>query len=125
MPLVREIEKIDQYNDHMMAAGYDVRGENGMPGRRYFVRYKGDNSGNHTYHIHIYQSDNPLVKDYLLFRDYIRIDEISRKQYNDLKIKLSKQFYTQPLMYTNAKHELVSEIIDKARKYFSVGVKKT
>lgn len=125
MPLVRDIEKIDQYNDQMMAVGYDIRGERGMPGRRYFVRFKEDNSGNHTHHIHIYQADNPIVKDYLLFRDYIRIDEVSRKLYNDLKIKLSKQFYTQPLMYTNAKQKLVSEIIDKARKYFNIDVEET
>lgn len=70
----------------MKAAGYDVRGENGMPGRRYFVRFKNDNSGNHTHHIDIYQIDNPLTKDFLLFRDYIRIDETSRTQYNNLKI---------------------------------------
>lgn len=119
MPLVKNIQRIDQYNEKMKAAGYDVRGENGIPGRRYFVKFKDDNSGNHTHHVHIYQIDNPIAKDFIMFRDYIRIDETSRTQYNNLKIELSKQFYTEPLMYTNAKHELVMKIMEKARNYFN------
>lgn len=116
---VSDINEVDQYSDKMTAAGYDVRGEHGMPGRRYFVRFKNDNSGNHTHHIHIYQPDNQAAKDELLFRDYLRLNEIARKEYNDVKISLSKKHYTEPLAYTNGKTECVLGILEKARGYFN------
>ena len=35
---VRQIESVDAYNTVMITLGYDSRGENGIPGRRYFVK---------------------------------------------------------------------------------------
>jgi len=116
--LVKNIGEVDGYNDQMSAAGYDVRGEHGMPGRRYFVRFKNDNSGNHTHHIHVYQLDNQAAKDELLFRDYLRINESAKKEYNDLKIELSKKHYTEPLAYTDGKTECVLGILQRAREHF-------
>lgn len=120
MPLVQNIDEVDKFNEKMRQAGYDVRGEKGMPGRRYFVRFNSDNSGNHTHHIHFYQPDNQAAIDFLLFRDYIRVDEKARQEYGDLKLYLSKKFYKEPLAYTEGKTELVSKIMDKAKKYFEI-----
>lgn len=38
MPLVRDITKVEAYNDAMIAIGYEPKGENGLPGRRYFQK---------------------------------------------------------------------------------------
>ncbi|MCL2519207.1 MAG: GrpB family protein, partial [Oscillospiraceae bacterium] len=94
MVLVANINEIDLYNERMSAAGYSVRGENGIPSRRYFVRLNGDNQ---THHIHVYQPDNAHVRDEVFFRDYLRANESARKEYSELKLALSKQFYTEPL----------------------------
>ncbi|MCL2407355.1 MAG: GrpB family protein [Defluviitaleaceae bacterium] len=121
--LVKCVTDIDKYDSQMLAAGYDVRGEKGMPGRRYFVRFKGDGSGNHTHHIHIFQADNNPshqdVEDNLIFRDYLRIDETARDEYSNLKIKLSKLHYTEPLSYHEGKTECVQNIVKRAREYFN------
>src|SRR5690348_1321198 len=46
---VKEINKIDDYNEEMKELGYIARGELGIPGRRYFIK------GMHerTHHVHI------------------------------------------------------------------------
>lgn len=38
MPVVRDITKIQTYNHAMIAIGYEPKGENGLPGRRYFQK---------------------------------------------------------------------------------------
>jgi len=57
---VRESDINDRYAN--------PRGENGIEGRRYFVKFTPDNSGNHTHHIHIYQKGNTHISDELMFR---------------------------------------------------------
>jgi len=122
--LVKCIFDIDGHNNQMIAAGYDVRGEKGMPGRRYFVRFKDDNSGNHTHHIHIFQAENnpshQAVEDNLVFRDYLRIDDVARNEYSNLKIELSKLHYTKPLLYHEGKTECVCNIVKRAKDYFGI-----
>lgn len=36
LPEVYSLERVEAVNDAMSAAGYEVKGENGIPGRRYF-----------------------------------------------------------------------------------------
>src|SRR5690625_3166922 len=76
MCIVKDIEKIDTFNDQMRLLGYDVAGEWGIQGRRLF-RKGGENR---THHIHIYQYDNAQIKRHLVFRDYLRThpDEVER-----------------------------------------------
>ena len=51
--VVKDIEKIDLYDEAMIIQGYEPRGENGIPGRRYFSKGK----NNRTHHIHIFRKD--------------------------------------------------------------------
>jgi len=54
MPVVKDIEKINSFNERMEGLGYDCRSEFGMKGRRYF-RIGGDNR---THQVHVFQGDN-------------------------------------------------------------------
>lgn len=54
LSVVRDIHIIDNNNDEMKKVGYEPKGENGIPGRRYFQK-GGDNR---THHVHIYQLGN-------------------------------------------------------------------
>jgi GrpB-like predicted nucleotidyltransferase (UPF0157 family) len=65
---VKEINRIDQYNDQMATLGYAARGEHGIPGRRYFSK---DKEGTHTHHVHIYQIGNPEIDRHIKFRDHL------------------------------------------------------
>jgi GrpB-like predicted nucleotidyltransferase (UPF0157 family) len=118
MIIVDDINKIDAYNDVMESHGYSVKGENGIIGRRYFVKLSPDNSGNHTYHIHVYERGNQHITDELMFRDYLRIDNEALKEYEKIKVEASLKFRFNPKEYTDAKHDCVMRIMDKAKSYF-------
>ena len=118
MVLVHDINKVEKHDDEMKTLGYTPRGENGMTGRRYFVKYK-DDMLNHSHHVHIYQENgNPFINEAFLFRDYLRVNKKALEKYATVKQELSKQFYNEPLLYTDGKHDCVMEILEEAKRYF-------
>jgi GrpB-like predicted nucleotidyltransferase (UPF0157 family) len=110
MPVVKEINEVDQFDDHMKANGYEPRGEYGIAGRRYFQ--KGGES--RTHHVHIYQQGDKQIKRHLAFRDYLRIHSEQRNKYGNLKEILSQQFPYDIASYIKGKEQLVSELEKKA-----------
>lgn len=119
MIVVNHINQIDEYNNAMEGYGYIARGENGIEGRRYFVKLSPDNSGNHRHHIHIYQKGNQHITDELMFRDYLRIDNEAFKEYEKNKIQASSQFRYNPIGYMEAKYDCIMRIMSKAKSYFN------
>jgi GrpB-like predicted nucleotidyltransferase (UPF0157 family) len=118
MIIVDDINEIDKYNEVMEDNGYVIRGENGVPGRRYFIRIKSGKSENHTHHIHIYQKNNIYTSEYIIFRDYLKIDKEALKMYESVKKDLAIKYRYSPAEYTNGKTECVNRIIEKARLFF-------
>lgn len=110
LPVVRDIRKIDAYNNAMIAIGYKPKGENGLPGRRYFQK-GGDNR---THHIHIYEKGNPGIERHLAFRDFLRIHPDIARKYGDLKEALAVQFPYDIDAYINGKEKLAKEIEQQA-----------
>lgn len=117
MAVVREIELVDAYNDEMIRRGYSPRGENGIPGRRYFVRLK-DDGENHAAHIHIYGPGNPHTADELLFRDFLRINREAFAKYEAVKLEAAGKYRFSPGEYVDAKSTCVMEIMEAARRYY-------
>lgn len=113
MPVVRDIEKIDLFNQQMIQQGYTPKGENGLPGRRYFQ--KGEN--NRTHHIHIYEQGNPEIERHLVFRDYLKVHPVDLNRYGELKSKLAKLFPFDIESYINGKDKIVQEIEENAQRW--------
>ena len=57
-------------------AGYEHRGERGVPGRQYFRR-----GHPRAYHVHLVEEGGPLWRDYLFFRDYLRADPEAARRF--------------------------------------------
>lgn len=110
MPVVKEISRIDEFNTALTAIGYEAKGENGIPGRRYFQ--KGGDS--RTHHVHIYELGNPEIERHLVFRDYLRAHPDDVKKYGNLKEALSQRFPYDIEAYIKGKEHLVLEIERKA-----------
>ena len=109
----------------MEGHGYSVRGENEIEGRRYFVKFTPDNSGNHTHHIHIYQKGNPHISDELMFRDYLKIDNEALKEYERVKIAAALKFRFSPKEYVDAKCDCIMSIMNKAKlQYYNITIDK-
>ena len=111
--IVKDIHKIDLFNEKMDALGYDVVGEYGIEGRRFF-RKGGENR---THHIHIYQHDNPQIARHLIFRDYLRAHPDEATKYSRFKEELTKQ-YENSREYSAAKNMFVKEMEQNALQWF-------
>lgn len=114
MPIVSNINQIDKYNQEMQAIGYEPKGENGIPGRRYFQK-GGDNR---SHHVHIYQIGSYEIIRHLAFRDYLQTHPNEKKSYGELKEKLAKQFPYDIESYIRGKEHLVREIEVKALNWY-------
>ncbi|MCR8633789.1 GrpB family protein [Paenibacillus radicis (ex Xue et al. 2023)] len=106
------IEQIDFYNETMTKHGYQPRGENGIAGRRYFI--KGDPR---IVHLHIYQQDDPHIKDHLDFKHYMIAHPENAAKYGELKLWLAKRYPDNTHLYQKNKEAFVSEMVDKAREW--------
>ncbi|PAV29138.1 hypothetical protein CIL05_12100 [Virgibacillus profundi] len=114
MPVVKDIDLVDKYNPEMGINGYEPKGENGIPGRRYFQK-GGDNR---SHHVHIYQVGSCEIKRHLVFRDYLQRNLEVKKSYGELKERLAQQFPYDIKSYINGKEHLVKEIEVKALNWY-------
>jgi GrpB-like predicted nucleotidyltransferase (UPF0157 family) len=114
MPVVKDINLVDKYNEAMQNIEYELKGENGLRGRRYFQK-GGDNR---THHVHIYQVGSYEIKRHLAFRDYLQSNPCLKKTYGDLKERLAQQFPHDIDSYINGKDRIVKEIEEKALEWF-------
>lgn len=114
MCIVKDINKIDSFNEKMNSLGYDVAGEWGLPGRRLF-RKGGENR---SHHIHFYQFDNPQIHRHLIFRDYLRSHPDVVELYTNLKEELAERF-DDSSFYSQAKKPFVKEMENRALQWHS------
>lgn len=68
--------------------GYEVMGEFGIPGRRYFRK----GGFNRTHHVHAFKTGDANIHRHLAFRDYLNSFPDVRREYAALKEKLALRF---------------------------------
>ncbi|MDQ0174982.1 GrpB family protein [Bacillus chungangensis] len=113
--VVRDIHTLDLFSKQFEQIGYEVMGEFGIVGRRYF-RKGGDNR---THQIHAFQFDNITeIERHLVFRDYLREYPDICKQYGDLKSELAEQYPNDIEGYGDGKDRFVKEIEKEAIKWY-------
>ena len=108
MPIVRQIERLDLFNEAMVALGYEPRGENGIAGRRFYSK-GGDE--NRTHHVHSYEPGNPD------FRDYLIAHPEEAQQYARLKQALAQQYPHDIIGYMDGKDAFIKGILQQARAW--------
>jgi GrpB-like predicted nucleotidyltransferase (UPF0157 family) len=114
LPLVRQIERVDGFNEAMAALGYEAMGELGIPGRRYF-RKGGDDR---THQAHVFQVGDPNVERHLAFCAYLRVHPDVAAQYGELKAKLAQQFPTDIYGYMDGKDAFVKAVEQDAVRWY-------
>lgn len=79
---------------------------------------KRDSLGNRSHHIHMVESDSPLL-DRLYFRDYLREFHEIRKSYDELKLTLCSLYPHDRVRYTSEKSEFILAITKKAKEKYT------
>ncbi|MEZ0480910.1 GrpB family protein [Planococcus sp. SSTMD024] len=108
--MVSDIAAVDRFEDAFHKLGYRAKGENGLPGRRYFER-GGDKR---THHVHCYEQGNPEIFRHLAFRDFLKANPQIAAAYGELKMKLAKQYPLDIEQYIKGKQAMIQEIEKKA-----------
>lgn len=111
MPVVKDIAKIDRYNQEFIALGYEPKGEFGIIGRRYFR--KGQKI--RTHHIHIFENSNTSdIERHLAVRDYLSAHPTDALAYGQLKSELAILYPDDIEAYCEGKDEFVKTLEKKA-----------
>ena len=105
---VRDVNGLDSHLRALNEAGYEYRGELGVPGRHYFR--KGSMTAS-NFHVNVVEFDGTLWLEYLGFRDVLRENPEAAKRYDRLKRQLAKQFANERASYTNGKAEFIQIIL--------------
>jgi GrpB-like predicted nucleotidyltransferase (UPF0157 family) len=66
-------------------------------------------------HIHVYGSGDQAVRNYLAFRDRLRVDDVDRTLYAKVKQDLAQRPWSDMNHYADAKTEVITQILGRAR----------
>jgi GrpB-like predicted nucleotidyltransferase (UPF0157 family) len=97
---------IQGYVAALERAGYEHRGERGLPGRQFFRRGEP-----RAYHLHLVEEGGSLWREYLAFRDYLRAHADVARQFAAVKRVLAGRFPEDREAYMNAKSPYIQEIL--------------
>lgn len=78
---VPSIEWLDSRMAGLRELGYEPRGENGIPERRYFVKGPSER----THQVHAFQAGSQNVRRHLALRDFLRTNDEARDAYAAFK----------------------------------------
>src|SRR5436190_8221091 len=99
------------YVSALRRIGYIHRGNNGIPGRSYFVR-----GSPRSHHIHLVNWSGALWRDHLAFRDYLRSHADVAREYDELKRQLAINFADDRRAFSEAKGPFIRAVLRDARR---------
>ena len=115
LAVVIDVGAVDVRATHMRALGYQVMGEFGIEGRRYFRR--DDWVGKRTHQIHAFAEGSPHVTRHLAFRDFMRARPDLASQYGELKRQLAVAHPYDMDAYMDGKSGFITEMQARALEW--------
>lgn len=86
-----------------------------MPFRRFFAR---DVDGERYSNVHIVSADHPWFQRHIIFRDYLRANELARDRYAEAKRELAARDWDSTNDYAGAKTNIVLALEEEAFQHF-------
>ncbi|WP_379134069.1 GrpB family protein [Paenibacillus sp. sgz500958] len=97
--------------ERLKAHGFEHEGNLGVEGREAFRRTYEDRQP--KYHLYVCPKDGKGYLEHIAFRDYLCANEESRKEYEELKLKLVEEYSNDIESYCNKKTEFIRKVLDK------------
>lgn len=111
---VRDLDLLDAKSKELEKLEYEVMGELGIAGRRYFR--KGGN--NRTHQIHAFKSGDAHLVRHLAFRDYLIEHDAIAQAYGELKFEISLRCNNDIELYCDEKDAFVKHHEMKALEWY-------
>jgi GrpB-like predicted nucleotidyltransferase (UPF0157 family) len=111
-----EVEDVDDeaaYGPALEAHGFAIRVR--QPGHRMF------RTADQDVHVHVFTEGSEAARIRLLFRDWLRHDAADRRLYEDTKRTLARQEWDATNDYSDAKGNVVAEILTRAHRWAAAG----
>lgn len=112
---VSDIAEVDEQSSAMESFGYEVMGEYGIPGRRYFR--KDNEEGIRTHHVHTFRAGSAEAERHLAFRDYMIAHPAEAQAYSELKRRLAEAHPWSIDDYMDGKDGFIKEIDRRAARW--------
>ncbi len=112
---VRDVDELDGRGAAMEALGYEVLGEYGIPGRRYFR--KDDREGVRTHNLHAFEAGSAEARRHLAFRDYMLAHPEEARRYSELKRRLADEHPQSFDAYMDGKDGFIKEMDRRAESW--------
>ena len=112
---VKNFIEVDRQTSGMESLGYEVMGEFGISGRRFFR--KNNQESIRTHHIHTFEMGSAQVERHLTFRDYMLAHPEDAQQYSQLKRELASKYPHNIDKYMDGKDGFIKEIDKKAAQW--------
>jgi GrpB-like predicted nucleotidyltransferase (UPF0157 family) len=109
LAVVANVHALDSRSSEFEALGYEVMGEFGLPGRRYFRR--DDPRGVRTQQVHAYAQESAgEIERHLNFRDYLREHPETARAYAKLKQSLADRCDDDMGAYSDGKTAFIRQV---------------
>jgi GrpB-like predicted nucleotidyltransferase (UPF0157 family) len=115
LAVVKRLDRVAIYTDDLEAAHYVARGENGIPGRRYFIKGGDDR----THHLHMYEAGDIHIAQHLNFKNYVLHHPQAAHEYGQLKLQLAHLLPEQPAAYAAGKADFCARLVEQAMEWAS------
>jgi GrpB-like predicted nucleotidyltransferase (UPF0157 family) len=109
---VRGIAEVDGRSDAMESLGYEVLGEYGIRGRRYYRKDNGQ--GVRTHNVHAFEAGSEEAERHLAFRDYMIAHPSEAQRYGELKRRLADEHPQDFDGYMDGKDGFIKEMDRRA-----------
>lgn len=111
LPVLHDVDRVADAESSLSRLGYEIRGENGIPGRRYFVK---ESDGERVQHVHAFEAGHPAITAHLAFRDYLAAHDAAAREYAALKLHLAARHAQDRGRYVEGKAALMAELERRA-----------
>ena len=116
MPIVKDLNKLDEQKDLICNLGYVWRGEFSIAGRRFCPLT--NEAGQRLIHLHFYQENREAIKRHLAFRDYLLAHPSIAKEYEREKRRAAKLHPDNSFAYTIEKSAWVQQHEKEALQWY-------
>ncbi|MGE5404432.1 MAG: GrpB family protein [Candidatus Saccharibacteria bacterium] len=108
--VIESNDKLPEIIKRLAAEGYEYQGNLDVEGREAFHRKFPDG---YRYNLYVCPQDGKGYCEHIAFRDYLRVNESARLEYEKLKKNQAKEFRYDIDKYADGKTEFVKYILDK------------
>jgi len=112
--VVHTLDGIEMFLREFTKRGYTWNGDGGIPNCINFIRYAKDGETELT-NVRVFENGNPLIFDYLDFRDYLIAEEEVAREFDSVKNELKKKYIENPGIYTAAKSQFIQIVLKNLR----------